>query len=39
MQAPVCDSTFDVVFWFMDRALNDKEYLQPGKMHRLLYLA
>ena len=39
MQAPVCDSMFDVVFWFMDRALNDKEYLQSGKMHRLLYLA
>lgn len=33
------DSTFDVAFWFLDRALDDKEYLQPQKLHRLLYLA
>ncbi|MBF0561319.1 MAG: hypothetical protein HQL37_04725 [Alphaproteobacteria bacterium] len=39
MLAPACDSVFDVVFWFIDRALNDKEYLAPQKMHRLLYLA
>ena len=32
-------STLDVVFWFNDQALNDKEYLQPQKLHRLLYLA
>lgn len=32
-------STFDVVVWFTDRALNDGEYLQPIKLHRLLYLA
>ena len=32
-------STLDVVFWFMDQALNDKEYLQPQKLHRLMYLA
>jgi uncharacterized phage-associated protein len=32
-------SNLDVVFWFTDRALNDREYLQPQKLHRLLYLA
>lgn len=32
-------SSLDVVFWFNDRALNDGEYLQPQKLHRLLYLA
>lgn len=33
------ESTFDVVAWFHDRALDDNEYLQPQKLHRLLYLA
>lgn len=32
-------SSLDVVFWFSDRALNENEYLQPQKLHRLLYLA
>jgi len=32
-------STFDVAFWFADQALNENEYLQPQKMHRLLFLA
>lgn len=32
-------STFDVVIWLMDRALNEGEYLQPVKLHRLLFLA
>jgi uncharacterized phage-associated protein len=32
-------SSLDVVLWFCDRALNDNEYLQPQKLHRLLYLA
>lgn len=32
-------STFDVVAWFTDRALNDGEYLQPQKLHHLLFLA
>lgn len=32
-------SAFDVAFWFADQALNENEYLQPQKMHRLLYLA
>lgn len=32
-------SSLDVVFWFSDRALNDREYIQPQKLHRLMYLA
>ena len=36
---PVCDSPFDVAFWLLDRALSDGDYLQPQKMHRLMYLA
>ena len=32
-------SSLDVVFWLSDQALNDREYIQPQKLHRLLYLA
>lgn len=32
-------SCLDVVFWFSDRALNDREYIQPQKLHRLMFLA
>jgi uncharacterized phage-associated protein len=32
-------SCLDVVFWLSDQALNDREYIQPQKLHRLLYLA
>jgi uncharacterized phage-associated protein len=32
-------STLDVVFWFTDRALNDREYIQPQKLHRLMFLS
>ena len=32
-------SSLDVAIWFNDRALGDGEYLQPQKLHRLLYLA
>ncbi len=32
------DSSFDVAFWLADTALNDNEYLQPQKLHRLLFL-
>ena len=32
-------SCLDVVFWLSDQALNDREYLQPQKLHRLLYLS
>ena len=33
------ESVFDMAFWFCDRALNDNEYLQPGKLQSLLYLS
>jgi len=33
------NSTFDVAFWYSDQALNENEYLQPQKLHRLLYLS
>lgn len=39
MPAPVCDTIFDALFWYMDRAINDNEYLQPQKLHRILYLS
>lgn len=38
-RAPVVESAFDVAQWLLDRALNDNEYLQPQKLHRLLFLA
>lgn len=39
MRRIATDSSFDVAFWMLDRALDDNEYLQPQKMHRVLYLA
>ena len=39
MASAAVDSSFDVAFWFLDRALDEQEYLQPQKMHRLMYLA
>jgi len=39
MLKPAIDSCFDVVFWLLDRALDDGEYLQPQKLHRLMFLA
>lgn len=39
MKPPVCDSPFDVASWLMDRAMEDGEYLQPQKLHRIMYLA
>jgi uncharacterized phage-associated protein len=33
------DSSFDIAFWFSDIALEQNEYLQPQKLHRLLFLA
>jgi uncharacterized phage-associated protein len=37
--AAAVDTMYDVAAWFMDHALNDNEYLQPMKMHRLLFLS
>ena len=28
-----------MAYWFIDRALNDSEYIQPQKLHRLMFLA
>lgn len=39
MGPTAADSSFDVAIWFLDRAMGDGEYLQPQKLHRLLYLA
>lgn len=39
MRSAACDSVYDVVFWLTDRALNDSEYLQPYKMHSMMFLA
>ncbi len=33
------DNTFDVAFWFVDMALNENEYIQPQKLHRLLFIS
>ena len=33
------NSAFDVAFWFADTALEQNEYLQPQKLHRLLFLS
>lgn len=32
-------SSFDVVLWFFDKSLDEGDYLQPQKLHRLLFLA
>ncbi|MGB0695131.1 MAG: Panacea domain-containing protein [Rhodospirillaceae bacterium] len=36
---PLIPTSFHAAEWFLDRALNDGEYLQPQKLHRLLFLA
>ncbi|MDV7338790.1 hypothetical protein RYZ26_04235 [Terasakiella sp. A23] len=37
--AAAVETMYDVAAWFMDHALNNNEYLQPMKMHRLLFLS
>jgi uncharacterized phage-associated protein len=39
MASAAVESSFDVAYWFIDRALNDNEYIQPQKLHRLMFLA
>lgn len=39
MASPAAPSSFDIAYWFIDRALDENEYLQPQKLHRLMYLA
>ena len=39
MAVAAVESSFDVAYWFVDRALNENEYIQPQKLHRLMFLA
>jgi uncharacterized phage-associated protein len=39
MASAAVESSFDVAYWFVDRALNDNEYIQPQKLHRLMFLS
>lgn len=39
MASAAVQSSFDVAYWFVDRALNDDEYIQPQKLHRLMFLS
>jgi len=39
MRPPAVESCFEVACWFLDRGINDGEYLQPQKLHRLMFLA
>ena len=39
MRPTAVESCFEIACWFLDRALNDGEYLQPQKLQRLMYLA
>ena len=39
MASAAVESSFDVAYWFVDRALNDDEYIQPQKLHRLMFLS
>ena len=39
MRPTAVESCFEVAFWFLDRATDDGEYLQPQKLQRLMFLA
>jgi uncharacterized phage-associated protein len=39
MRPTAVESCFEVACWFLDRAVEDGEYLQPQKLHRLMFLA
>ena len=39
MARPAVDNVVDVALWFTEQARKDDLYLQPQKLHRLLYLA
>ncbi len=32
-------SSFDIALWFSDTALEQNEYIQPQKLHRLMFLS
>lgn len=39
MSPTAVESCFEVAFWLLDRATEDGEYLQPQKMHRMMFLS
>ena len=39
MRPTAVESCFEIACWFLDRASDDGEYLQPQKLHRLMFLA
>ncbi len=39
MRPTAVESSFEVAFWLIDRATDDGEYLQPQKMHRMMFLS
>ena len=39
MRPTAVESCFEVAFWLLERAADDGEYLQPQKLHRLMFLA
>jgi len=39
MASPAVDNVMDVALWFAEQARREDIYLQPQKLHRLLYLA
>lgn len=39
MRPTAVASCFEIACWFLDRASDDGEYLQPQKLHRLMFLA
>jgi uncharacterized phage-associated protein len=39
MAPTAVETGFEAAFWFLERALNDGEHLQPQKLQRLLFLA
>ncbi len=39
MRPTAVETCFEVACWFLDRAFDDGEHLQPQKLHRLMYLA
>ena len=39
MRPTAVESSFEVAFWLLDRAIDDGEYLQPQKMHRMMFLS
>ena len=39
MRPTAVESCFEIALWLLNRATDDGEYLQPQKMHRMMYLS